>query len=373
MLKKCRGNFVESIKQKHFISAAQLFSTLFIGRLIIILTTNAQLAGGGNFIDNVFSSLLAMALNFILIIPIYLLHRRRPTLNIIDDSYFLFGKFGMIISLFYGIYFIAVNWYYLSFFQLFIENVIDPQTPVWLISVAVLVVACYGAYKGVEAIVRVSGFILIAISAGLIFIITTLSFQIDPINYEPAFYEGNRQMIMGMVLYLARSTGFAMIALLLPITKGKKKLGFSIWNISVYLAMAIILLVMVGAVGDYLKTQLFPVYAATSMAEAGPFQRLDAVYLGMWMMGLFIKIALDLFLVSLCITKSFGNTAGKISIIVGAILIAIISQMTTFFQSLQSFFYGPWFLGFYTFLVAFFIPFILLITDRIKNGSKKEI
>ena len=361
------------IREKNFISALQLFTALFICRLIIMLTINAQLAGGGCFIDNTVSALIACLLNFILIIPLWLLYRRRPTLDLLDESFYLLGKFGVVICLFYAVYFICVNWYYLSFFQLFIANVMDPKTPLWLVAAAVLVVACYGAFKGVEAIMRVSGFVLIMICSGLIFIIATLVPQMDPINFEPLLYQGPDHAAMGVVLFLSRSTGFAVMALLLPVTKGKKKLGFALWNILIYLFLTIMLVVMTGAVGDYLKTQLFPIYTASAIAEAGPFQRLDAVFLGMWMMGLFIKIALDLFLVSFCFTKIWNEKVGRVSIVAGALFIAVVAQITTNSEKLQAIFYGPWFLFSLTAATGLLIPLILLIVDLAKNGRRKPV
>lgn len=361
-----------TVKQQHFISAGQLFSLLFIGRIIIVLTINAQLAGGDSILDNTVSAVFALALNFVLIIPLWLLYRRRPALNVLDSSYFLFGKIGTVICMIYAVYFVVVNWYYLSFFQLYIGNVMNPNTPVWIVAAAVLVVSCYGAFKGVEAIARASGVILVIICAGIIFIIVTLFSEINPLNYEPLLYRGPRQAVTGVMLFLARSTGFASLAVMLPKTKGRKKLGFVLWNVGVYVFITVLLLVIVGAAGDYLKNQLFPVYAASALAEAGPFQRLDAIYLGIWMMGLFVKIAFDLFLISVCITKIWSEKAGKVSILVGGVLIAVVAQVTAYSRALQNFVYGLWFLGAFTLSVAFVIPLLLLLTDVVKNGRKTQ-
>ena len=60
------------------------------------------------------------------------------------------------------------------------------------------------------------------------------------------------------MLFLGRSTGLATLAILLPATKGKKKIGFTVWNVITYLLMSIIMVIMVGVLGNAIQTQMFP-------------------------------------------------------------------------------------------------------------------
>lgn len=356
--------------KEHFISAYQLFSVLFIGRIIILVTINSGLAGNENFSDLIAASLWMFLATFVMVIPLWLLTKRRPTLNILDQGYYLLGRAGIILPVFYAIYFISVNWYYLSVFQLFSANVMDPRTPAWVIAAAVLVVACYGAYKGVEAIVRTAGIILVLICAGTIFMICSLFFKMDAGNFEPMFYEGAGGSLYGAILFLCRSSSISVMALLLPIVKGKRKLGFSIWNLGVWLVMTVVFLIMIGVAGDFLKMQIFPLYTVTAMAELGPFQRLDAVFLGVWLTGLFIKIAMDLYLVSLCVTRFLGEKAGRISILAGAAVTGIVAQLAMGSRELQALFFGPWLFFPITLTAAFLIPLFLLLMDKIQSKRR---
>ena len=43
--------------------------------------------------------------------------------------------------------------------------------------------------------------------------------------------------------------------------------------------MIILILVIVGALGDFIRTQIYPIYAAASVAELGIFKRVDALFL----------------------------------------------------------------------------------------------
>ena len=156
------------MSRKCLISAGQLFSLLLVSSLIIIVTTNSTWTGGGDFLDNIISCAIAFAVNFIAVIPLGLLYRRKPTMNILDHGYHLTGWFGAVIALFYGLYFITIDCYYLSVFQVFNANMIEPEMPSWLIVIAVLVVAVYAAWKGVESISRTSVFILVMLLIGFL-------------------------------------------------------------------------------------------------------------------------------------------------------------------------------------------------------------
>ena len=161
------------MSRKCLISAGQLFSLLLVSSLIIMVTTNSTWTGGGDFLDNIISCAIAFAVNFIAVIPLGLLYRRKPTMNILDHGYHLTGWFGTVIALFYGLYFLTIDCYYLSVFQVFNANMIEPEMPSWLIVIAVLVVAVYAAWKGVESISRTSVFILVMLLIGFLFILVT--------------------------------------------------------------------------------------------------------------------------------------------------------------------------------------------------------
>ena len=231
---------------------------------------------------------------FVMVIPLWLLTRKRPALNILDQGYYLLGRAGIILPV----------------------------------------------------------------------------FKMDAGNFEPMFYEGAGGSLYGAILFLCRSSSISVMALLLPIVKGKRKLGFSIWNLGVWLVMTVVFLIMIGVAGDFLKMQIFPLYTVTAMAELGPFQRLDAVFLGVWLTGLFIKIAMDLYLVSLCVTRFLGEKAGRISILAGAAVTGIVAQLAMGSRELQALFFGPWLFFPITLTAAFLIPLFLLLMDKIQSKRR---
>ncbi len=360
------------MKKLSYISARQLFTMLIVFRIVIIMTINSILMGGNRLLDNLMSCAIAFTLNFVLVLPIYFLNRRSPRTNILEKSYDLFGPFGAGISMFYALYFIFVDCYYLSFFHIFTVNVLDPYIPFWLIAVSVMAVAVYGAFQGIEALARTALLILVVILTGMLFLFITVIPRINLNNLYPLWVDGTDQMWTGVLQVLGRSTCFPIMAMLLPQVSGRKKLGFLLWNLILYLFMAIGIFVLVSSLGSYVDTQLFPFFSLASIAGVRPFQRMDAIFIGVWLSGLFLKIATDLYLVTQCCIKVFGQRSRKISTLAGAVLIAggsvLISSNRQWYQQLFSLKLTlP-----LTITAALALPIVMLMVDLIKYRKGKR-
>ena len=113
--------------------------------------------------------------------------------------------------------------------------------------------------------------------ACLVFFITALLFKLDPLNYTPLLYDGTDKMWIGVEQMIGRSSCIVFLGMLLPFTRGKVKKGFFTWLFSTNITMIILILVIVGALGDFIRTQIYPIYAAASVAELGIFKRVDAL------------------------------------------------------------------------------------------------
>ena len=359
------------MQKQYRISAGQLFSILFVNQSVIMLTHNTLLGGGENMVDNILSALLALVLNFVLILPLYFLHRRNPQENVLETGERLVGKPGAILlAVFYGLYFMAIDSYYLSFFQIFLNNIMEPLMPVWLVALAFVAVVCYAAYLGIEAIARIAGFALAIILIGMVWIGVALLPKIQWINYDPFLYNGPKQLFTGTALFLARSTGFSTMALLLPRVSGKKKLKFCIWNTGIYCLMIFLLLGMVGVGGSYLKNQLFPVYTAASLADAGVLERLDVVFITIWVAGPFIQMSTDAYLFMTCLRKVANKKTSRIALPVASLLVAALAVAVTYSLPLQKVFYGVPLLFTITITAAVGIPLVLLIVDLIRKKKR---
>lgn len=355
------------ITNKPVITTGQLFGMLFISRMIVNMTYNPSTTGGESMWDHVLSCAISFVLTFLMVIPVYILCNLRGGIDIANISYLLLGKIGGIICFIYTLYFIFVAIYTLSMFNSFVSNVMSPKTPLLTLSFAVVIVASYAACKGIEGIARASFFILVLVVIAIIFIILALIPQVDVRNYPAFMYDGSSQTINGVILMFSRTSCIPAMAMLLPLSKGNKKTGIIIWNISVYLTIAILITVIVGSLGDYLKTQSFPIYTATCIAEMGILRKLDALYLGIWMTGLFVKISLFIYLASSCVKKVYRKRSFKMSASIIGLLIAILSFYASNSSKIISYFYNINIIAIFTLITAVIIPLFLIIVNLLKS------
>ena len=292
---------------KHRISSSQFFIMMFVSRVVVTIALNARYLGGENMLEAILSCGLAMLLGIVIALPIWGLHRAYPTQSVGDAAQLALGKAGKAVPLFYILYFILINGSALGLFHIFLLDTVNPEFSSMLTVAAVLAVAVYGAYRGIETVARcaVCVFAILLLGTGLTFALVT--FRFDPENLEPLFYNGWNQTLQGTALFLSRTSAFADMAVLLPMVNGKKKTGFFCWAGGTFLFIGVLLLLLAGCLGPYAATQNFPVFALSSLTEIRSMQRLDAVFVGVWMTGMIIKLACDLYACRVC----FASLAGK--------------------------------------------------------------
>lgn len=146
--------------QQQSIGAGLLYCIAFMSRPIVMLSLNSAVLGGNNAVDNTVSAGIGLLLSLISAIPVFWLCSRYPALNILDVASGAMGRVGLLVPILYLLYFILMGCYYVSFFAVFIGNVMDPKMPAWLIALGVIAVSCYGAKRGLEAIARARGLLL---------------------------------------------------------------------------------------------------------------------------------------------------------------------------------------------------------------------
>lgn len=360
------------MERRNIITTPQLFSILFLSRLIVGFTYNLECAQSTGMWDQVISAGVALVISLLICIPVYIIYVKNPNMDVTDRCLELFGKFGIIFMIIYGVYYIFVSCYTLSLFNKFVSNVMNPNISTALLSLAVVIVTAYAACKGIEGLARTCSIILFIIMAAVIFIVFTLISQVDVMNYSPLLLDGVSDALNGVIYMVSRDFYIPLMIMLLPFVNGNVKRTIIGINCTIFIFIIFVITLVVGVLGDYLKTQVFPLYAAASVAEIGVFRRLDAFYLGIFTTGLFIEIAVFLFAFSLIVTKIFSKYVGRVSVIVGATLILILSLLIPNFKILVYCFYDMYVVFSFTIVVAFIIPCIVLLKMWTQKKKRKE-
>ncbi|WP_322173415.1 GerAB/ArcD/ProY family transporter [Acutalibacter caecimuris] len=353
------------------ISAAQFFTAMFVSRVVVTIALNAQYTGGQHMLDNIFSYLLAMLLGAAIALPIWLATRGQVQ-GVPGLAMARLGWLGGLVPLCYGLYFVLVGGTSLALFQIFLMDTVNPGFSAGLVVVALLAVALYGALHGLETVARcaVCVFIVLLAGCGLVFFMASARFRWE--NLEPLFYDGFAQTGQGVMLFIARTSIFADMAVLLPQVRGRKKLGFLSWAAGTAAFVSVTILMIVGCLGRYAYTQNFPVYVLASLTEVRSLQRLDAVFTGVWMMGLIIKLACDLYACRVCFSalRPRGGRVPGWTVCATALLVLGVALLTAGSSGMQGFLLNTGFLFWCTVITGAALPLLVWVAGKGRKGGK---
>ena len=359
------------MQNKIKISSSQLFCLLFLSRIITGLTYSPQMVGSEGVWDNIISELFSFLITFVIILPIYFLNKKERELSIVDVAFKINNNYGKAIAVYYIIYFILVGIKTLFNFNLLITNVLNPLIDNQLMMLVIVLISMYAVLKGIEGLVRVSTIILFIMMCIVFFIFITLAMQIDPINYLPVMLDGPSNAINGLNYLVANSSELAAIGFLAVFVNGNIKKGIIFYNTASYVVSTLTIIIVVGAMGSFIKTQFFPIYSASSLAEVGILRRLDSIYLSVFTMGIVAKVSLFLLLFNLTCKKLWGSIYQKRYILIGGFLLFMSNLAVSNFE--LKFVYNTGLFLILTILAVVVIPMILLFyLKKQKRGKTYE-
>lgn len=351
------------------ISASQFFIAMFVSRVVVTIALNAQYTGGENMLDNIFSYLLAMLLGLLIALPVWLALRRGGG-SVPEQAVARMGPVGGVVPLAYGLYFVLAGGTSLALFQIFLMDTVNPGFSAGLVVAALVAVALYGAARGIETAARcaVCVFAVLVLGCGLVFCIVAGRFRTE--NLEPLFYNGLSQTGQGVLLFLARTSLFADMAVLLPQVKGRRKLGLVGWMLGTAAFITVMILLITGCLGRYAYTQNFPVYVLASLTEVRSLQRLDAVFTGVWMMGLIVKLSFDLYACRVCFFSMAKKKEPKWALWLTALAVLALALCTARSARLRGLLLDTGFLFWCTVGTGAGLPLLVLLAGKKEKGVK---
>ena len=296
------------------ISAFQFFVMLFLTRTLTTVTYLSSYTEDIRLSDMLIHPIFRVLFGTLMMIPVYLLYRKHGEQNlieIIENRSKVLAKFVSAVFVLYFFYFTVVT---IARLDLFAGTVVFPETDVEYILIFAIIICCYGAYLGLEALGRSSVVSAIFVIPALIFIMLTLTDKVDFLNLTPLFYNGVTPVIKVAIDSVGQTVEYGIIALMMPRVTGKYRKGYYIWLFSQVFLMAIM----------------------ASLAEFSMFTRLDAIFTGVWIMCAFIKAGLLIYLQSELLEKHFGKfRKGQYVVAIGVLTIIanlIISQRIEWFK-----------------------------------------
>ena len=309
---------MESSKGK--ISAFQFFTMLFLTRTLTTVTYLSSYTENIRLSDMLIQPIFRIAIGTAIMLPLYFLYKKNIDKNLLDMLSSKSKAFARVVAILYVAFFFYFTVVTIARLDIFAGTVVFPETDLTYILIFAIVLCCYGAFLGLEALGRSSVISIAFVVPALMFIMVTLIKKVDLLNLTPLFYNGVTPVVKVAMDSVGQTVEYAIIATALPRVKGNVKKGFFIWLISQTFLMAVMFFFACAVMGNFASTQLFPFHTLASLAEFSMFSRLDAVFTSVWIMCAFIKAGLLIYLQTDILTMYFGKFKRTTYIIVVGLL-----------------------------------------------------
>ena len=309
---------MESSKGK--ISAFQFFTMLFLTRTLTTVTYLSSYTENIRLSDMLIQPVFRILIGTAIMLPLYFLYKKNIDKNLLDMLSSKSKVFARVVAILYVAFFFYFTVVTIARLDLFAGTVVFPETDLTYILIFAIVLCCYGAFLGLEALGRSSVISIAFVVPAFVVILVTLKKKVDLLNLTPLFYNGVTPVVKVAMDSVGQTVEYAIIATALPRVKGNVKKGFFIWLISQTFLMAVMFFFACAVMGNFASTQLFPFHTLASLAEFSMFSRLDAVFTSVWIMCAFIKAGLLIYLQTDILTMYFGKFKRTTYIIVVGLL-----------------------------------------------------
>ncbi|WP_274653070.1 GerAB/ArcD/ProY family transporter [Paenibacillus humicola] len=357
------------------ISFAQLVYLLILSRIVITLTYLPGLTSPPKSRDFWIAELLNFPFHLLFAVPVYLLWKRFPDLTIVQYSQVLLGKAGRIVGLLYIWFFIHFTAITLAQFDLFLTTAIMPETPILFFAVSLTLVCAYAVSKDIEVIGRLSELVAPLIMIAVITILALLSRDMRLKELMPVMEHGLIPVLYNGFTSAARTVEIIGVSMMLPFLNDRKKakraIVLSFLLISVYFVLITIPVLTVYGV-EHAKRLSFPYFRVVRMISIGNFfEHLESIHVGVWVLGVFVKISFYYYMAALGIKQLFGFKDYKPFVLpIGAIVVPLsimIAPSAVELKSFTSYKIFTWYALFY----MVFIPGLLLVLALVrKKGGR---
>lgn len=311
------------------IGAGQLFMFLLLSRVMLTLTYSIN--SGDHTIDNAdwFAALLMPPFLIVLALPTFGLLKFSKNTTICDYAYTLSKPIGIIVSVLYAIVFLTLSFTAVSRFSFFVTSTMQPEKGSYFFPILIMVFVCFAAIKGVQAIMRTSAVLTVVSLISILLIIVALIPRFDALNIVTPLYDGWQKVGSSVALLLSNSLELIAILMLAPNVKGSLVKAYGGYVILAPLCLFLVFYTTMAVLGPYGRLQLFPFFSTAGIAKIGELSNLSALEASVWILGVFIKSSLYLFLCFQCLSKIIPNKFRNLSIWVLGILVVVAAVISS--------------------------------------------
>jgi spore germination protein KB len=266
-------------------------------------------------------------------------------MNIIQYSELLLGRIvGKIVGLLYIWLFLHVSADAVRVCGEYFTTAPMPETPLLVFLLTIVLVTAYAAYNGLEVVARMSEIIMPLILLAVLIIGFLVFKEIEFKNLKPVLEDGILPVFHGAVTSASRGIEPLLLAMLSPYLNDKKRktvsyvIALSVFTI-ILTIIDIQILTSLGA--NQAKVFTFPyINLMRRINFADIIERIELIYIGIWLLGVILKVSLYFYLAALGSAQLFNLKSYKPIVLPVGVIIVLLSvflyrnlvQMSEFFS-----------------------------------------
>ncbi len=320
------------------------------------------------------SVILGTAAATVIIYIFLLLGLRYPEKTLLQYACDILGKpLGKAVGLVYIYFFLMAAWTVTRELGELFLIAYNPDSPMIVYSIVVIMVAAYAVTMGLEVIARINELFLPLGLIILIFIPLINIPNMDFKNFLPVLADGIKPAIRGSILIQAWIIEAVVVLQLIPFVSDRAGIKKNIFVAVLILGLAMEAGVLTIAVyGQLTEHLMFPALLFVRLARLGQYiEKMDILIIGVWTIGIFLKITIFYYVSVLSISQFFGFRSYRYMIIPAGVLIIVLSiasadNIAGINRYIQTIF------PFFSLTVSFVIPALLLLISTLRSKTEKS-
>ncbi len=325
---------------KNKITTFEFYSLLYICSVVAAFMFVSTTVIDLGTTDAVLFPLVFAALSIATIIPTFLFYKRSSGESLLLATQKKSKMFSNTLAFSYVILVFVLLLRTVARLDLFVSSEIFPENTMTFLVVAVVIVSTFLSLLNIGALARGATIFLILVIASVSIVVFSAFSNIDTKNIVPLFMNGESEFLKQALAYSVFFPESACLILFLSNIKGNIKKGYYLYVLFLTLSLAIVAFTVVGALGEFSSTQLFPAFAISSVGEFRVLERFESIQSSVWTVCIIAKTTLQIIIISDCIRHLFPKikwwTPNALTGIAATAFIIYISNGVTRFSFMSS-------------------------------------
>ncbi len=314
---------------KDKVTTGQFYSLLYICSVVAaFMFVSTTLIDLGATDAILFPSVFGV-LSLITIIPSFLFCKKSNSVSVLKATELKSRFFSILIAVSYICLVFVLLLRTLARLDLFVSSEIFPENTMTFLIISIVIVSTGLSLLKIGALARASTVFLVMVIISVSIVVSATLSNIESVNFVPLMMNGEQEFFKQAMSYSMFFPESACLILFLSEVKGNVKKGYLFYILFLVLSLTIVSFTVVGALGEFCNTQLFPAFAISSVGEFKVLERFESIQSSVWTVCIVAKTTLQIMIISNCIRHVFPKIKWWTpNVLVGSVTLGFITYIS---------------------------------------------